>query len=197
MLRRISQTLQAASSPWTAALASAVFLSFLVFFLPRQAARSPAGTENLPAPDTSLLYSGEDLYRLAGDYGEEGRKEYIQDRFTFDLIFPLAYGFFLTLWIGLALKRIHPRLAGWRLLNLFPPAGMAFDYLENISTSAVMAAYPDRIPIFQAAAPAFTLTKWIFVSGSFVVLIGVLIWWGISSSRKQPDDQPSRPSTGD
>jgi len=197
MLKRISQTLQAASSPWTAGLASAVFLSFLVFFLPRQAARSTAGTENLPSPDTSLLYSGEELYRLAGDYGEEGRKEYIQDRFTFDLIFPLAYGFFLTLWISLALKRIHPRLAGLRLLNLFPPAGLAFDYLENISASAVMAAYPDRIPFFQATAPVFTLIKWIFVSGSFAVLTGVLIWWGISSFRKQSDDQPSPPATGD
>jgi uncharacterized membrane protein YhaH (DUF805 family) len=178
-------------------LAAAVFLSFLVFFLPRQAASSAEITGDQPSPDTSLIYSGEDLYSFAEAYGEPGRAHYIRSRFTFDLIFPLAYAAFLTAWISLALNRIRPRKAAWELLNLFPAAGMLFDYLENIATSAVMAAYPDRTPLFQTTAPLFTLIKWFFVYGSFAVLFGILIWWGTSAVKKRLGNTPASPGTGD
>ena len=48
---------------------------------------------------------------------------------------------------------------------------MALDYLENLSTSLVMARYPDPTPVIVWLAPVFTLSKWIFVGGSFVVLV--------------------------
>jgi hypothetical protein len=57
--------------------------------------------------------------------------------------------------------------------------GAAFDYLENLSTSLVMIRYPDRTPIIDILAPVFTLVKWVFVAGSFVLLlaaIGVGAW---------------------
>lgn len=197
MLKRLSHTFQSWSTPVTAGLAAAVFLSFLLFFLPRQASRSEAVIGDQPSPDTSLTYSGEELYGLAESYGPRGRAYYIQARFTFDLVFPLAYAAFLTIWISLALKRISPQEAAWELVNLFPAVGMLFDFLENISTSVVMAAYPHRAPLFETAAPAFTLIKWIFVSGSFAVLAGVLIGWGYSSVKKLLGNTPASPGTGD
>lgn len=197
MIKRFSHTIQTWSTPLTAGLAAAVFLGFLVFFLPRQAASSAEITGDQPSPDTSLVYSGEELYSFAEAYGEQGRAHYIRSRFTFDLIFPVAYAAFLTAWISLALKGIEPRNERWILLNLFPAAGMLFDFLENISTSAVMAAYPGRTPLFQKAAPLFSLTKWFFVYGSFAVLAGVLIWWGLSALRKQTNHPMNFPGEGD
>ena len=197
MFKRLSHTFQSWSTPVTAGLAAAVFLSFLVFFLPRQASRSEAVLGDQPSPDTSLIYSGEELYGLAKTYGEQGRAYYIQARFTFDLVFPLAYAIFLTIWISLALKRISLQAAAWDLVNLLPAAGMLFDFLENISTSVVMTAYPQRAPFFQATAPAFTLIKWIFVYGSFAVLAAVLLGWGYSSVKKRLGNTPASPGTGD
>ena len=63
----------------------------------------------------------------------------------------------------------------WRLLNLFPVFGALFDYLENISTSIVMANYPQQTFLFDTLAPIFTLVKWFFVNGSFVILVLALL----------------------
>jgi hypothetical protein len=56
---------------------------------------------------------------------------------------------------------------------------MVFDFLENITTSIVMARYPIRTPVLDWVAPVFTLIKWIFVGGSFGLLlvgIGAFVW---------------------
>ncbi len=114
---------------------------------------------------------------MAEDYGAEGRAAYIYARFTFDLIFPLAYLFFLTTSISWLLSRGLTETPRWRLLNLFPLAGAVFDYLENISTSLVLGRYPAQTPVIDVMAPVFTLVKWFFVNGSFVLLIlGLLLF---------------------
>ena len=74
----------------------------------------------------------------------------------------------------------------WRSLNLFPVFGILFDYLENISTSIVMANYPQQTFLFDTLAPIFTLVKWFFVNGSFVILIpaSVIAVWNWVRARK-------------
>jgi hypothetical protein len=53
---------------------------------------------------------------------------------------------------------------------------MLFDYLENISTSVVMIRYPRPTAVVDTLAAVFTLVKWIFVNGSFVLLlIGMVV----------------------
>lgn len=62
---------------------------------------------------------------------------------------------------------------------------MAFDYLENASTSLVMFGYPHPTPVVAAVAPGFTLIKWTLVGGSFALLvIGVAagLWRSIRRS---------------
>jgi hypothetical protein len=53
--------------------------------------------------------------------------------------------------------------------------GALFDYLENISTSIVMANYPQQTFLFDTLAPIFTLVKWFFVNGSFVILLPAVL----------------------
>jgi len=48
---------------------------------------------------------------------------------------------------------------------------LLFDYLENGATSIVMARYPDLTPILPHLAGFLTAIKWIFVGGSFAVLV--------------------------
>jgi hypothetical protein len=60
-------------------------------------------------------------------------------------------------------------------VNLIPVVGALFDYLENVSTSLVMGRYPDQLTVIAALAPIFTSLKWIFLGGSFALLLAGLV----------------------
>ncbi|MCQ3936780.1 MAG: hypothetical protein DPW18_07000 [Chloroflexi bacterium] len=169
MLNQISNSFYSLSSNRVTLLGLAVFALFMIFVLPGQAQKAEAYSGGV-SPDTSYFYSASDLYAMAESYGSEGRAAYIYARFTFDLVFPLAYLFFLTTTVSWLLTRGLVEGSRWRLLNLFPLAGAMFDYLENISTSLVMARYPAPTLGVDLFAPIFTLIKWFFVTGSFVIL---------------------------
>ncbi|MCS6845917.1 MAG: hypothetical protein NZ528_16605 [Caldilineales bacterium] len=175
MAYRLAERLIAASRGWLALAALAAFLLFTALVLPGQAAQSAERTGGGPQPDSSLFYSAEDLYAMAEAFGPEGRQAYIRARFTFDLVWPLVYGAFLVTSIGWLAGRAFAPGSLPRLLVLVPVLGVALDYLENLSTSLVMARYPALTPVVDVLAPLFTSLKWAFVGGSFVVLVGALL----------------------
>jgi hypothetical protein len=181
MTKRISHWLRKVSNGWVALAALVIFLLFSALVLPNQAARAEAETGNAESPDMSLFYSPDELYRLAEAYGAEGRAAYIRARFTFDLVWPLVYTLFLTTAISWIFGKGFPVHSWWHRANLAPVLGALFDYLENISTSVVMGRYPDQTAVVDQLAPVFTLVKWVFVGGSFVLLliggvVGVSSW---------------------
>jgi hypothetical protein len=97
-------------------------------------------------------------------------------RFTFDLIWPLVYTFFLTTTISWVFKRSFTSQYSWQRVNLLPLLGMTCDYLENISTSLVIYRYPAHTLIIDWLAGVFTTMKWLLIGGSFVVLVvGIII----------------------
>lgn len=73
-----------------------IFMSFIIFILPQESAKSEA-FGLMESIDTSFIYTADDLYRIAESYGEEGRAFYIRQRFTFDLIWPIAYTQFILI----------------------------------------------------------------------------------------------------
>jgi hypothetical protein len=178
MLTRISDGINKFAKGWVVVVAVVIFMLFMVLVLPRQAASAEAAAGGVGSPDTSFLYSTDDLYRFADAYGEQGRKAYVRARFTFDVIFPLVYGFFLTVTVSWVFARSF-RPGVWRRLNVVPLLGVLFDLLENASTSLVMLRYPQPTQVIDKLAPAFSLVKWVFVGGSFgLLLVGIAagIW---------------------
>ncbi len=172
---RCSEHLIRLSKGWLALAALVAFLVFTALVLPGQAAGSAERTGGARQPDMSLFYTSAELYGMAEAYGPDGRQAYIQARFTFDVVWPLVYGFFLVTAIGwLAGKAFQPG-SPWRLLNLAPVLGVLFDYLENLATSLVLARYPAQTPVVDLLAGPLTLVKWLFVGGSFIVLVAVAI----------------------
>jgi len=172
MLKNISTKLYQLSSGTITILALVVFALVIAFVLPQQAKQAESVSGGAGSPDMSFFYSSTDIYNMAEAYGVDGRAAYVRARFTFDLIFPLSYLFFLATSISWVMKRAVPNSdSRWRLLNLFPVFGILFDYLENISTSIVMMNYPQRTFLLDSLAPIFTLIKWFFVNGSFVILV--------------------------
>jgi len=178
----LSNWLYRISTGWVVLAASVLFVLFLVVVLPRQAASAEQSTGTGESPDGSFVYSADDLYRFAELYGVEGRQAYVRARFTFDVIWPIVYTAFLGTTLSWVYRKAFVVGSPWRYANLSPVLGAIFDYGENVSTSVVMIRYPARTPVVDILAPAFTLVKWVFVNGSFVLLIlGIVIglWrWG-------------------
>lgn len=170
-MNKLSRSLYRLSSGPVTLAALVVFILFMVFVLPDQARKAESVSGGAGSPDTSYFYSSADLERMAEAYGEEGRAAYVVARFTFDLVFPIAYLAFLVTAIGWLLNKALPDPENkWRLLNLFPIFGAFFDYCENIAASVFMMRYPEPAALAGFLAPVFTLIKWFFVNGSFIVL---------------------------
>jgi hypothetical protein len=181
ILKNLSNWVQQISHGWVTLSIFVLFILFTAFVLPRQASSAKVNTGIDRSPDMSFLYSANDLYHIAQAYGEQGRASYIKVRFTFDLIWPLVYMAFLTTTISWSYHQAFKPDSFLQLANLVPIFGMLFDYLENIATSIVMGRYPTHTIIVDNLAPIFTLLKWIFVGGSFVLLViglvvGILRW---------------------
>ncbi|MEJ2707597.1 MAG: hypothetical protein P8074_08290 [Anaerolineales bacterium] len=171
MVESISRSLHRLSSGWLSLIAFMIFVLFTALVLPAQAAEADANSGGAGSPDTSFFYSAADLYQYAETYGESGRQAYVRARFTFDLVWPLVYTFFLLTSISWTFRWAFPAQSLWQRANLAPLLGLLFDYLENISTSLVMLRYPQTTPILDVLAPVFTGLKWLFVIGSFVLLL--------------------------
>jgi hypothetical protein len=173
---RLSGWLHKISNGWVALAGVIIFLLFTALVLPTQTASQDSEIAEVGSPDLSFYYSAADLYDMAEAYGENGRADYIQARFTFDLVWPLVYTFFLVTSISWVSARAFGAQSNWQMANLAPVLGMLFDYLENTATSLVMWRYPAQTPFVDWLAGVFTALKWVFIMGSFILLfVGVVL----------------------
>ena len=186
MLTRLSHALQHLSRGWVALLALVVFVLFTVLVLPGQSASADAASGGAGSPDTSFFYTAEDLYRFAEAYGPAGRQAYIRARYTFDVVWPLVYSFFLVTAISWLTSRAFPIGSRWQRANLVPLLAVLFDFLENLAASVVMQRYPDPTPALAGLAPGMTVLKWVFVGASFALLVVaalVGLWRALTGTR--------------
>ena len=116
-MRQFSAWLTGISKGWLVLLSLLVFILFMIFVLPDQAAKAEDYSQGGDSPDMSFFYSPEKLFQMAARYGESGRQAYIRARFTFDLIFPAVYGLFLVTATSWFASRAFPIGSSWRLLN--------------------------------------------------------------------------------
>ncbi|WP_280770970.1 hypothetical protein [Salipaludibacillus daqingensis] len=161
-----------------------IFVLFLAFVLPGVAEQTKEVTGTSESPDGSYLYTAEDLYRIAGEYGEEGRTYYITSRFTFDVVWPLVYLFFLASSLTVVFKK-WMSVKALTFVPLLPFAGVLFDFLENTSAAFVMWRYPLETPFIAQLAPVFTFFKWNFIYVSFICIVVGLAYRLFSITREK------------
>jgi hypothetical protein len=154
-----------------ALLFALVFFVFIPFAAKRVELASGQPTELL---DMRLGYSNQQAAVVFESLGEAGRQAYAQFSMSADLIFPLTYGCFFS--IGLTFlhrKQLveHPARFSPAFLPLL---GMLFDYFENFSLVALMAAFPNLNPAAVQAASLFTNIKWLFQAASASAFIAGL-----------------------
>jgi hypothetical protein len=183
---RFSDWLYKVSTGWVTLSAVIVFFLFSALVLPGQSS-SASVDPAIGSPDLSIYYSAGDLLRMAEAYGEQGREEYIRARFTFDLVWPLVYTFFLVTTISWIYNQLGAGDKNWRAINLLPVLGMLGDYLENIATSLVMWQYPKSLPLVPWLAGTITTLKWLLIAGSFISLVVgvILLIWHVLVTRRR------------
>ncbi len=175
MIQKLTNQLAKLGAPRLALLSVILFGIFLIWVLPQEAQRSQIMTGDASAPDTQFWYSADDLYATAEAFGEEGRSYYIRSRFTFDIVWPLAYWFFLTAALAFWLRHA-PKRSPWRQLVILPTIAMFLDFGENITASLVMARFPEPPGLSGSLAPLFTASKWLIIALAFAALIGCAAW---------------------
>ena len=173
MLIRLSQWFLKISTGWAALAALVFFLFFTATVLPNQNSSSEALTSAEGSPDLSFFYTPAKLYAMADAFGEEGRRDYIIARFTFDVVWPIVYTAFLTITLSWLSAHAFAASSRWRWCNLLPVCGALFDYLENITASLVMARYPLRTPGVDVLASLATPVKWMLLGVSFGLLVAM------------------------
>jgi hypothetical protein len=182
-MKKLSDIFYKLSTGWLVFAIFGVFILFLIFVMPVFSEKAAQYSNGMPSPDTSLFYSGIDLYKMAQGYGQAGRESFIDIRWTLDLLFPVVYTAFFMTTTSWFLRRITPVTSKLRLLNLVPVAAFVFDLLENSATSLVMSRYPANAPIAQALAPVFTPIKWTAVFAALLLLIIIIIVWMVKRLR--------------
>lgn len=175
MTRRISAFFYGLPRGWVALASTVIFFVFTATALPAQARKAETYAAGGPTPDTSLFYSASDIYAWASAFGADGRAEYVQARYTFDLVWPLVYTFLLVAVITWLLGTFLKPGDKWSWLNLVPFAPLLFDYAENISASIVIARYPATTPVLADVVTVFTTAKWATLSASFVLLAVIAV----------------------
>jgi hypothetical protein len=176
---KFSDWMRRVSKGWVALSTLVIFLLFTPLVLPGQSSRTAVDTRSAKSPDMSFYYTANDLYQMAEAHGKDGRAAYVNARFTFDLIWPMVYALFLGTGISWVFWKAFAPGSVWLRANLAPVLGMLLDYMENLATSMVMLRYPSATPVVDTLAGFLTMAKWVFVSGSFALLVlgvGVGVW---------------------
>jgi len=160
-------------------LGIAIIVLFLMLILPNEAAKAAVYTPEGASFDTSFFYKPAEVYTKAAAYSVEGRAAYIRARWTFDLVFPLAYGIFCLTAVAFGGTRLKLHKKVLHVLILLPFLAVFFDLAENTMVSLVMANYPKEYLFLAFAAAAATLCKWIFVMSAFSLAILLPVLAGI------------------
>ncbi len=155
-------------------LAAVLLVAFGAFGFPPMVALLDASTPEGGEFDTELFYTPAQAIEKASLFSPAGRAGSIRAHWSWDLAFPLAYGFFCAAAWAFGLRLLagtgrQPRY----LFLLVPLAGSFFDVFENAAVSVLLAADPAG-PVLRAAAVAAaiaasdgTALKWLFVVPAF------------------------------
>jgi hypothetical protein len=121
-------------------------------------------------------YSPAQVFAAVERYGPAGRRLYLVQLLTLDLVYPLVYSAWLALLIGIALRSLGAGGLAW-LAAAVPFAGAAVDYVENACICVLLVRVPRgaRPEGLARAASWATATKWRigYLSVGLAALLGI------------------------
>ena len=123
--------------------------------------------------DTRLTYNAQEAYLILNQMGPEGRSLYLKG-LAIDMIFPMAYSFFLAGMLFRLFWNRHAPLKQSAFISTIPLFGGLFDYVENIFEIQLVLQFPPLSENLVFWSSQFTLLKWITLAISMVILF--VLW---------------------
>jgi hypothetical protein len=151
-----------------------VFVFFLVVVLPAVSyAANQMGLS--PSIDTNFSFDPTAIYSILNGYGESGRAFYLLQRWTFDAVWPMVYGFPIFFTLRLWLGKVNSSFV--RIFIYLPLMAMLLDYLENITFSIIIILYPMEWIVLAYLGVGISLLKWIALGVSLmsVTVLSVVV----------------------
>jgi hypothetical protein len=124
-------------------------------------------------------FTPDEAYNVIGSYGEDGRKIYLFAEGFIDIIYPICYGLFFTLFASFLFKRVFSEGSFWRKLNILLIFASIFDIFEDIGFVAITYSYPTHVDGWASWANIFSLMKWGFMPISLALILVGLIGFGV------------------
>lgn len=132
--------------------------------------------------DMQSGYTPDQAYATLEALGEAGRQAYVNFLLFGDILLPFAYGYFLIMALGMALRGIlGTRPSPLRLLNALPVVPVVLDLIENAIILGMLAVWPERADGLALFASTFTVAKRGVLMLCFAGTGAGLIAWGIAS----------------
>lgn len=154
-------------------LYSIIFLFFMLLVLPVMTIVTSSLIGSSDSPDILIGGTIDEYVALREAYGSNGRRIYIILRYTFDIIWPIAYTlFFINALSYLDRNRIKKYT---KYILLLPLIGVFFDLCENILATIFMATYPTINTFLIHSLYYASFIKWIFMLFSLFAVLSMLI----------------------
>ena len=144
-----------------------VFFFFMVVVLPSVSMQAVL-MGLTPSIDTNFSFNPNGIYNILQGYGENGRQFYLFQRWTFDFVWPMVYGFPIYLTLRLWLGKVNSRLVIF--LVYLPLMAMMLDYAENITFSIIILLYPNEWIILAYLGVGLSFLKWIALGVSLMAV---------------------------
>jgi len=189
LLRKLCDYLYRVSSWKTIILSIAVYALFLTQVMAPHAQEMNAFAGTWGAPDGHLFYTPDELYGHIAEWGNAGRRHYVEFRMGLDPLWALTYTAFLVTISGVALRRAFPGSDPRRLLIAFPLLPMCADLLENTLGIAIMLSYPDRLDWLAWLAAATSSIKWVSLGLAHLLMLYALACAAFNTRRRDPEQR--------
>lgn len=152
---------------WTL-FAIVLFVIAMIFFLPMM----DKANGELETPDSDFWYDAKRLSEIRLSYDDEQAKNYVETRWTYDVVWPIVYGFFMFSTIRYMTQSLKKRNIV-SILRVLPFVAVFFDFIENTMCSLffldISSSLTGRI------APLASGLKWSSIFLVFIVQGGLLL----------------------
>ena len=157
-------------------IVTGLFLIFLILVLPWMASLSEVITGTKESIDTNLSFNVSTYFHIRETFGEVGRKFYIIQRVSFDVIWPIVYTLFLVMLNSMMMK--------WKDVHIkIVLLAVVFDFLENIIAVIFMIQYPNEYQTIVYMLMMASMMKWILITVSFILPIISLVYNKIATTK--------------
>ena len=136
-------------------------------------------------------YSTDYALELLETLGEQGRDLYLTRQIPMDLIYPGLYLVTYTLLLSYIFEHAFSDGSFMQHLVFVPVLGGVFDYLENIGIIVMLTTYPDFSSTVAQATNLFSVSKSLFTTVFFVLLIVGLVKWFLNPAGQRKPSLPN------